>query len=127
MVFRLFLCKKNKNFPLHKPLVKAATSILSSTSSIKRASLLKLAIYDLSVSSSRCLMLIRLTVDFFYLCPLIKCNANYTLSFLKALIELGVNLLNHTLARPFNVLGKAQYMVSFGTPCKCIRVLNDSK
>ena len=41
MVVRPFLYKENKNFPFHKPFVNAATSILSSTSSIERASLLK--------------------------------------------------------------------------------------
>ena len=52
-------------------------------------------------------MLLRHTMDFLYLCPSIKCEANCVLSSLKVLMELGVNLLNHTLAKPFNVVGKA--------------------
>ena len=48
-------------------------------------------------------MLIRHAVDFLYLCPLIKYEVNYTLSSLKVLMELGISLLNHTLAGPFRV------------------------
>ena len=66
-------------------------------------------------------------MDFLYLCPSMKCDANYALNSLKVPMELEVNLLNHILARPFNVVGKAQQMISSGTPYKCMRVLNDSK
>ena len=127
MVFGLFLYKENKNFPFRKILVNAATSILSLALSIERASLLKHAMYDLSVSSSYYLMLIRHVVDFLYLCPPIKCDTKCALSSLKVSMKLGVNLLNHTLAGPFNVVGKAQHMILSRTPYKCMRVLNDSK
>ena len=66
-------------------------------------------------------------MEFLYLCPSIKCKANYALSFLKVPMELGVNLLNHTLTGPFSVVGKAQYMILSATPSRCIRVLNDSR
>ena len=72
-------------------------------------------------------MLIRHAMDFLYLCPPIKCKVNCVLISLKVLMELGVNLLNHTLARPFSVVGKARHMISFAMACKCIRVLNDSR
>ena len=72
-------------------------------------------------------MLIRHAVDLLYLCPSIKCEANYALSSLKVPIELGVNLLNYTLARPFSVVRKARHMILSATPCKFIRVLNDSR
>ena len=52
-------------------------------------------------------MLIKHAVDFLYLCPLIKYEANYALSSLKVSMELGVNLLNHILAEPFSIVGKA--------------------
>ena len=61
-------------------------------------------------------MLIKHTVDFLYLCPPMKCEANWTLSSLKVLMELGVSLLNYILARPFSVVGKALHMISSGTP-----------
>ena len=61
-------------------------------------------------------MLIRHAIDFLYLCPLIKCEANYVLSSLKVPMELSVNLLNHTIIGPFNVVGKAQHMISSTTP-----------
>ena len=76
MVFESFLYKDNKNFPFHKPLVKATTKILSSASSIENASLLKRVMYDLSVSSSHCLILIKHAIDFLYLCPSMKCEVN---------------------------------------------------
>ena len=41
--------------------------------------------YDLSISSSRCLMFIRHAVDFLYPCPLIKFEANWALNSLKVL------------------------------------------
>ena len=72
-------------------------------------------------------MFIMHAVDFLYLCLPIKCEANYALISLKVLMELGVNLLNYTLARPFSVVGKAWHMISSATPCKCMRVLNDSR
>ena len=56
--------------------------------------MLKQVMYDLSVSFSYCLMLIRHVVDFLYLCPPIKCEADWALNSLKVPIELGVNLLN---------------------------------
>ena len=72
-------------------------------------------------------MLIRQTVDFLYLCLPIKCDTNCALSSLKVLMELGVNLLNHTLVGPINVVRKARHMILSETPCKCMNVLNDSK
>ena len=127
MVFGSFLYRENKNFPFRKPLVKAATKILSSASSIESTSLLKRVMYDLSVSSSRYLMLIKHAVDFLYLCPPMKREVNWALSSLKVLIELGVNLLNQILATPFSVVGKALHMISSGTPWRCIRVLKVSR
>ena len=40
---------------------------------------------------------------------------------------MSVNLLNQILAKPFNVVGKALDIMSFATPCKCIKVLKDSR
>ena len=51
-------------------------------------------------------MFIRHAVDFLYLCPLIKCKANWALNSLKVLMELGFNLLNQTLVRPFREWGR---------------------
>ena len=72
-------------------------------------------------------MLIRHAVDFLYMCPMIKCDANYALNSLKVLIKLGIILLNHTLAVPLSVIGKAWHMILSATPYNCMRVLNDSK
>ena len=72
-------------------------------------------------------MPIKHTMDFLYLCPPIKCEVNWALNFLKVLMELGFNLLNQILAGPFNVVGKALHIISPATPCRCIRVLKDSR
>ena len=45
-----------------------------------------------------------------------KCKVNWAFNSLKVLIELGISLLNHILAGPFNVVGKALHMISSGTP-----------
>ena len=45
-----------------------------------------------------------------------KCDANWVLSSLKELMELGVNLLNHILTGPFSMVGKALHMISSGIP-----------
>ena len=45
-----------------------------------------------------------------------KCNVNWALNFLKELMELGISLLNHILAGPFSVMGKALHMISSGIP-----------
>ena len=72
-------------------------------------------------------MFIRHAIDFLYVCPPIKCKANCALNSLKVLMEFGFNLLNYTLVRPFSEVGKARHMISSATPCKCIKVLKDSK
>ena len=72
-------------------------------------------------------MLIRHAVDFLYLCPPMKCEANWALRSLKVLMELGINLLDQILARPLSVVGKSLHMISSATPWRCIRVLKDSK
>ena len=40
-------------------------------------------------------------------------------------MELGINLLNQILARPFNVVGKTLHMISSAIPYRCIRVLKE--
>ena len=72
-------------------------------------------------------MFIRHAVIFLCLCPPIKCKANCMLNSLKVLMEFGINLLNHTLARPFIIVGKAHHMISSTMPCRCISILKDSK
>ena len=56
-----------------------------------------------------------------------KCVTNSPLNSLKVEMELGDILLNHTRVGPLSVVGKALHMISFGTPYKCMRVLNDSR
>ena len=36
----------------------------------------------------------------------------------------GGSLPNHTLAGPFNIVGKALHMISSGTPWRCMVILN---
>ena len=66
-------------------------------------------------------------MDFLYLCPPIKCEANYAFNSMKVLMEFGVNLLNHILVGPFSVVGKALHMILFAIPYRCIRFLKDSR
>ena len=66
-------------------------------------------------------------MDFLYLCPPIKCEANWALNSLKVLMELGVNLLNQILMGPFSIVGKALHIISTTIPYRCIRVLKDSR
>ena len=61
-------------------------------------------------------MFIRHAVDFLYLCPPMKCEANWALNSLKVLMKLSISLLNQILADPFSVVGKALHMISSGTP-----------
>ena len=109
------------------PLVNMVTSTLSLTSSIKKASLLKHVTYDVMLSSSRCLMFNRLAKDLLYLYPPIKWVMKCLLNSLKVETILGPSLLNHTLVGPLSVVGNALHMISFGTPCRCMSVLNDSR
>ena len=55
-------------------------------------------------------------MDFLYLCPPMKCKANWALNSLKELIKLGVSLLNQILMGPFSMVEKALHMISSGTP-----------
>ena len=107
--------------------MKAMTKTLSSASLIKKASLLNRVTYDLKPSSSRCLMFSRLAEDLLYLYPPMKCATKCPLNSLKVETMLGAILLNHNLASPMSVVGKALHIMSFETPCRCMRVLNDSK
>ena len=70
-------------------------------------------------------MFIRHAVVFLYLCPPIKCEANWAFNSLKVLMELVVNLLNQILIGLFSVVGKALHMISSATPYRCIRVLKN--
>ena len=72
-------------------------------------------------------MFTRHAIDFLYVCHPMKCKVNCALNSLKVLMEFGFSLLNYTLARPFSVVGKARHMISSATPCKCIKVLKDTK
>ena len=55
-------------------------------------------------------------MNFLYLCPPMKCEANWALNSLKVPMELGVSLLNQILADPFSVVRKALHMISSSTP-----------
>ena len=69
----------------------------------------------------------KLAEDLLYLCSPMKGMKKCPLNSLKVETEFGVILLNHTLAGPLSVVGNALHIISLGTPCKCIRVLNDSR
>ena len=125
IVFRSLLYIAKRNSPNCSPLVNAVTRILSSASLIKKASLLKRVTYDFRLSFSYCLMFSRLAENLLYLYPLIKWVTKCPLNSLKVDTMLGVNLLNHTLTSPFSVVGNALHIILFGTPCRCMRVLND--
>ena len=51
----------------------------------------------------------------------------FLLNSLKVETVLLVILLNHTLGDPLSMVGKALHMISFGTPCRYIRILNNSR
>ena len=68
-----------------------------------------------------------LAEDLFYLCSPIKCMMKCPLSSLKVEMEFGAILLNHTLASSLSVVGIALHIILSGTPCKCMRVLSDSR
>lgn len=72
-------------------------------------------------------MFSKLVEDLLYLCPSMKWVTNCPLNSLKVERVLGVSLLNHTLAGPLSEVGNALNMISFRTPCRCIRVLNVSR
>ena len=89
--------------------------------------MLKLVTYDLRLSSSSCVMLSMAVKDLLCLCPPMKCVTKCLLNSLKVETVFGVSLLNHTFVGPFSVVGKTLHIISSGIPCKCMRVLNDSK
>ena len=99
--------------------MKAVTKTLSSASLIERASLLIRVTYDLKLSSFHCLIFSRITEDLLYLCPPMKYVTKCPLNSLKVEIVLG--------AAPLSVVGNALHMISSRTPCRCIKVLNDSR
>ena len=89
--------------------------------------MLKQVTYDLRLSSSHCLIFSMAVKDRLCLCPPIKCVTKWPLNSLKMETMLGVSLLNYTLAGPFSVVEKALHIISFGAPCRCLRVLKDSR
>ena len=118
---------EKRNSPYFKPLVKVVTRTLSFASLIKRATLLKWITYDLRLSSSHCLMFSMAAEDLLCLCPPMKCVTKCPLNSLKVETMFGVSLLNHTLAGPFSVVDNALHIISSRTPCRCMRVVNDSR
>ena len=103
------------------------TKTLSLASSISSASLLNRVTYDLRLSSSHCLTLKMLPEDLLCRWPTMKCMKKSPLNSLKVETEFRAILLNQTWASLLSVVGKVSHMISSGTPCKCIRVLNDSR
>ena len=69
-------------------------------------------------------MLNRLDKEHFYFCPPTKLLTNNLLNSLNKVMVFGGNFLNHTLVGPFKVVGKALHIISSGTPCRCMVVLN---
>ena len=65
--------------------------------------------------------------DLLCLYPPIKCVTKCPLNSSKVKTVFEVSLLNHTLASFFNVVGKALYIILSETPCRCMKVLNDSR
>ena len=106
------------------PLQKAAKRILSSILSTNRASLLKRLMKAHRLSFSPCTIFSKLDKEHLCLCPLKKLLMNNLLNSWNEVIMFGGGLPNHTLVEPFNVVGKALYMISFGTPWSCIVILN---
>ena len=58
----------------------------------------------------------KLDEECFFLYPFTKLLTNNLLNSWNEVIVVGGSLPNHTLAEPFNVVGKALHMISFGTP-----------
>ena len=69
----------------------------------------------------------RLVEDLLYLFLPMKCMMKCPFSSLKVEMEFRVILQNHALAGPLSVVWNALYIISLGTPYKCMRVLNNSK
>ena len=76
------------------------------------------------LSFSPCFMFNKLDEECFFLYPLTKLLTNNLLNSWNEVMVVGGSLPNHTLAGPFNVVGKALHMISFGTPWRCMVVLN---
>ena len=106
------------------PLWKAANNNLSSISSSVWASLLKWVIKDCKLSFSPCSMVNRLDEECLCLYPPIKLLTNNLLNSSKEPTIFRGILLNHTRAGSLSVVGKALHIISYGTPWRCIVVLN---
>ena len=78
---------------------------------------------DHKLSFSPCSMVNRLDEERLYLYPSIKLLTNNLLNSSKEPPVFESILLNHTRASPFKVVGKAQHIISSGTPWRCIVVL----
>ena len=76
------------------------------------------------LSFSPCFMFNKLDEECFFLYPLTKLLTNNLLNSWNEVMVVGGSLPNHTLAGPFNVVGKALHMISFGAPWRCMVVLN---
>ena len=76
------------------------------------------------LSFSACSMFSMLDEDSLCLWPPTKLLMNKLLNSWNEVIVFGGSLPNHTLAGPFSIVEKALHMISFGTPWRCIVVLN---
>ena len=76
------------------------------------------------LSFSPCFMFKKLDEECFFLYSLTNLLTNNLLNSWNEVMVVGGSLPNHTLAGPFNVVGKALHMISFGAPWRCMVVLN---
>lgn len=106
IVFELFLYMEKRSSFGQSPLVKAIMRTLSSTSLIRKIFLLNQAINDLKLSSSCYLMRSKFAKKCLCICPPMKWVTNRPLSSLKD-------------------ERKAQHIISYGMPWKCMRVMKD--
>ena len=76
------------------------------------------------LSFSPCSMFSKLDEERLCLWPSTKLLMNNLLNSWNEVMVFGGSLPNHTLAGPFNVVGKALHMISSGTPWRCMVILN---
>ena len=114
IIFRGFFASETTNSLDFSPTLKVINYTLSSVSSTSKVSRINRSMYDLKVSFSLCLIVIKWPAGLLGRCPLTKWRKKALLNCSKLSMDEVGNFVNHSLIATLRVVGKERHSISLG-------------